>query len=95
MINNRKIAIKRIKYLYKKSLEVFDKDPDLSRRYIKILLEIKRKANIKLIRELRNKFCKKCYTVWIPGKTLSIRVRRGKVIYKCLNCGYVKRFKIR
>ncbi|RDD52214.1 ribonuclease P, partial [Nanoarchaeota archaeon NZ13-N] len=92
---NRKIAIKRIKYLYKKSLEVFDKDPDLSRRYIKILLEIKRKANIKLIRELRNKFCKKCYTVWIPGKTLSIRVRRGKVIYKCLNCGYVKRFKIR
>ncbi|RIB35255.1 MAG: hypothetical protein BXU00_02755 [Candidatus Nanoclepta minutus] len=94
-MNNRKIAIKRIKYLYKKSLEVFDKDPDLSRRYIKILLEIKRKANIKLIRELRNKFCKKCYTVWIPGKTLSIRVRRGKVIYKCLNCGYVKRFKIR
>ncbi|MEM0379315.1 MAG: hypothetical protein QXR54_00385 [Nanopusillaceae archaeon] len=90
----KKIAINRIFYLYKKALEIFDKDPSLSRRYIQIILEIKKKAKIKIIKNLRNKFCKKCYTIWIPGKTLSIRVRNGKIIYRCLYCGNVKRFPI-
>ncbi|MEM1684244.1 MAG: hypothetical protein QW483_00265 [Nanopusillaceae archaeon] len=91
----KKIAINRIFYLYKKALEIFDKDPDLARRYIKIILEIKKKSRIKIIKNLRNKFCKKCYTVWIPGKTLSIRIRKGRIIYRCLTCGNIKRFLIK
>jgi len=93
--NEKQIAINRIRYLYKRALEVFEKDQELSKRYIKILLEIKKKYKIKNIKWLRNKFCKRCYTVWIPGKTLSIRIRKGRVIYVCKNCGYVKRFKIK
>lgn len=95
MRDDKKIAINRIRYLYKKALEVFDKNPELSRRYIEILFEIKKKYGIKSIKWLRNKFCKRCYTVWIPGKTLSIRIRKGRIIYTCKNCGYVKRFKIK
>ncbi|MEM4460690.1 MAG: hypothetical protein QW038_01015 [Nanopusillaceae archaeon] len=91
----KKIAINRIFYLYKKALEIFDKDPDLARRYIKIMLEIKKKSRIKIIKNLRNKFCKKCCTVWIPGKTLSIRIRKGRIIYRCLTCGNIKRFLIK
>jgi len=93
--DEKRIAINRIRYLYKKALEVFDRDQNLSRRYIQILFEIKKKYSLKNIKWLRNKFCKRCYTIWISGKTLSIRVRKGKIIYRCKNCGYVKRFKIK
>lgn len=91
-----KIEIKKkLIKLYKLALDVYDNNPELSRRYIFLLLRIKRKFRYPLPKELRNKFCKRCYTVWIPGKTLSIRIRRGKIIYRCLNCGYVKRLQMR
>ena len=90
----KRIAIKRIKFLYKKAIENID-NIELSRRYIFILWKIKNKARIRLPKDLRNKFCKKCYTPWIVGKTLQIRIRKGRIIYKCLYCGNVKRFNIR
>lgn len=90
----KKIAKKRILELYNKALEIYDKDPELSRKYIEILEKIKEKARVN-VKEIRNKYCKRCKTIWIPGKTLSIRVRKGRIIYKCLKCGYVKRFKIK
>ncbi|BBL45810.1 ribonuclease P protein component 4 [Nanobdella aerobiophila] len=88
------IAIDRIRYLYKLSIENID-NIDLSRRYIFILWKIKNKARIRLPDDIRNKFCKRCYTPWIIGKTLRIRIRKGRIIYSCLYCGKVKRFIIR
>ncbi|BFI73227.1 ribonuclease P protein component 4 [Nanoarchaeota archaeon] len=90
----KRIARKRIKELYRKSLENID-NLELARRYIYILWRIKNKARIRLPKYLRNKFCKRCYTPWIIGKTLQIRIRKGRIIYKCLYCGNVKRFNIR
>jgi len=85
------IAARRMLLLYKKALEIYPKDPNLARRYIYILWKIKLKSRLKLPKNLRNKFCKKCFTLWILGKTVSIRIRKGRRIYRCLNCGYIKR----
>jgi len=89
------IAIKRMFILYDKALEVLDKDKELARRYIYLMWRIKLKFRIKTPKKLRNKFCKKCFIPWVVGKTLSIRIRKGRIIYRCLNCGYVKRFKFK
>lgn len=57
--------------------------------------KIKRLAmhyNIKLGR-LRRKFCKRCYSVF-NAKNAEIRIENGKERIRCLNCGYVGRWKI-
>ncbi len=94
-MKEKKIALNRIKILYNKAVSLYDKNPELSRKYIYIILKIKNKFRIRFGSDLKNKFCKKCYTVWIPGKTLSIRIRKGRIIYQCKYCKYVKRFKIK
>lgn len=91
---SKKIAIRRINTLYKKALEVIDENKELAKRYIQILEKIKVKYRIH-DKNLRNKYCKKCKIPWIYGKTLSIRVRKGRIIYRCLECGFVKRFIIK
>ncbi len=48
------------------------------------------KHNIKL-GQLKKRFCKKCYSFF---KNSEIRIRAGKKIVKCKNCGYVGRWKI-
>jgi ribonuclease P protein subunit RPR2 len=90
-----RIILKRINILFKRAIDVLDKDPALARRYIYILWKLKQKAKVQLPRNLRNKFCKKCFAPWVVGKTLRVRIRNGKIIYTCLSCGKVKRFKIR
>jgi len=92
MKNIKRLALKRINILYKKALEEYNQNPELSRRYIFLLWKIKQKAQIRLPQNLRNKFCKRCFTPWIIGKTLSVRIRRGRIILRCKYCNYVKRF---
>ena len=66
---------------------------DLARRYIYIIKKYSEKNKIRIPNDVKSKFCKKCFTPWIPGETVRIRLsRRGKyLIYACLNCGYKKR----
>ena len=68
-------------------------DKDLARRYVYIIKKYSEKNKVKIPKDVKLKFCKKCLTPWIPGETVRIRLsRRGKyLIYECLNCGYKKR----
>ena len=91
----RQVALRRILYLYKKAKEVAKYDLNLANRYIYLLWKLKLKYRITLPKNLRNKFCRKCLTIWIPGKTLRIRVRKGKIVYTCLRCGRIKRFPVK
>lgn len=63
-----------------------EKTPEEIKR-VKILAA---KHNIKL-GELKKRFCKKCYSFF---KNPEIRIREGKKIVKCKNCGGVSRWKI-
>ena len=61
----------------------------------KDIKKIKRLAmskNIKL-RNLRKKFCKKCYTLF-NSKNSEIRIKKSLKIIKCKNCGYISRYKL-
>jgi len=44
------------------------------------------------LKELRKKFCKKCFT---PFGNSKIRIKSGMKITTCKNCGYISRWKIK
>jgi len=81
----KRIALERIKYLF----ELAKKNPEMSKRYLYILWKIKLKARVKLPKYIKRSFCKKCFTLWIPGKTCKIRIRKKWIILTCLGCGRV------
>lgn len=71
--------------------EIFSGKP--SSREIKKAKRIAMSKNIKL-RNLRKKFCKKCYT-FFDSKNSRIRIKKGMKIIKCKNCDYISRYKLK
>lgn len=86
----KKIASERIKELLKFS-EVYKNDQILSTNSIKTAVAISRRHKIRIPSKFKRKFCKKCFTFFIPYKTVRIRTGKGKVTFTCLNCGHIKR----
>ena len=69
----------------------YDRNPDLARRYIEIVLKYRDSNRVRIPKEIKNSFCKKCHTPWIPGKTVKVRLTNKLITYTCLVCGYKKR----
>jgi RNase P subunit RPR2 len=91
------IAHNRLEYLWQISLSYATTMPSISRFYVSIMWEMGKRLNYRLDNvTVKSCFCKKCYTVWIPGKTVQIRQtknsKRKRVIYTCLYCKRQKRY---
>lgn len=86
----KKIANERIYILF--DLAKKEPDPELSKRYMKLIKQICEHYRIRLPKELKNNICKKCNLLLIPGKNLSVRLAssNGYIVYKCKNCGTEK-----
>ena len=69
-------------------------EPRCDSYYIKEILRFSTAFNIRLKREEKLKFCKKCYTYW---NNENVKIRFNKKLktkeYICKNCGYTRRFK--
>ncbi len=91
----KKLALKRINILYKKALKSYTQNLELSRRYIFLLWRIKQKAQVCIPQNIRSRFCRRCFIPWVIGRTISIRIRNGKIILRCKQCGYIKRLPFR
>lgn len=91
----KRIACERLNILIDEAEKMLDKNKDISRNYIKRAWTIKLRFKLKLSKELKTSFCKKCFTVWILGKTLQINFNQREHIieYICKECGYKKRFR--
>lgn len=61
-------------------------------REVKKIKRLAMAYNIKLGR-LRKRFCKKCYSVF-NSKNSEVRVKNKVKRVRCLNCGYLSRWKI-
>ncbi|HII94137.1 MAG TPA: ribonuclease P [Candidatus Methanofastidiosum sp.] len=86
----KKVASDRVKELLKSS-ELHKNDEILSTNSIKTAVAISRRHKIRISSKFKRKFCKKCFTVFIPNKTVRVRTGKGKVTFTCLNCGNIKR----
>ncbi len=71
------------------------KDEYLARRYVEHARRVAKKFNIRFTREQKLKFCRKCNTYFVSGKTAIYRVNplTKSLEVRCLRCGYVRRYR--
>jgi ribonuclease P protein subunit RPR2 len=83
-------SIDKLLALAKKSYDAGKKER--SRRYVRMSMDLLKKHKVKLPKELKNSFCRKCLSVWIPGKTVTVYFDRKSdcLRVRCM-CGYSKR----
>ncbi|MBW2994958.1 hypothetical protein KY312_01260 [Candidatus Woesearchaeota archaeon] len=43
-------------------------------------------------RALKRKFCKHCYSYFMPGKSCRVRLSKQKVVYYCMKCKKFTRY---
>lgn len=96
----KNIARERIEILFKQAFDRLHRgDVELARRYVEIAIRIAGKARVKIPRKYKRSYCRKCYVPLIPGLTLSVRIksegRGSRVVYRCLLCGWTRRFMIK
>ena len=70
---------------------IFSKES--SAKEIKKAKKLAMSKNIKL-RELRKKFCKKCYSLFNSNNS-EIRIKKGLKVIRCKECKFVSRYKIK
>ncbi|MCC7570447.1 hypothetical protein KO465_03815 [Candidatus Micrarchaeota archaeon] len=65
-----------------------------SKKYCLMIDKIRKTVNLRLSKQQKIKFCKKCHTFWIPGNTVKIIQNHSnkRIIYRCLNCGSERKF---
>jgi len=91
------VANQRIEKLFEFAEKYATKRPELSKRYITMALKLSKKYNITIPSELKKKFCKKCHVFFIPGKTVTVRKKRGlnMMLYICRGCQAQIKHKLR
>ena len=87
----KKIASQRVRILYNLALENFDEHPERAARYAELLKKIALRHNLTLPKDIKLGLCKKCGSLLIPGRTSRSRLKEGRLVQTCLNCGRVRR----
>ncbi|MFH1317332.1 MAG: ribonuclease P [Candidatus Woesearchaeota archaeon] len=91
-IINRNEVISKVQEYIDFARSKFDKDKELANKYVKKARRLQMKHKIRLPRELKRRFCKHCYNLFVAGKSLRVRTREGHVVYYCLECKKYMRF---
>ncbi len=89
-----RIAKDRIDRLFDLAKESFKKHPERSRRYIELARKIGLRYNIRLTKDQKRSFCKRCNQLLISEKTSSVKQDQEKKLLtvKCLNCNNIYRY---
>jgi|TARA_Y100000310_G_scaffold281258_1_gene301608 ribonuclease P protein subunit RPR2 len=89
--NNKKVAKERILELFKQAKLKFKGNKSLANRYVGLARKIAMKYRLSIPKDLRRKFCKKCYKYLVPGVNCRIRIQKGKRVLLCMECKYISR----
>jgi len=89
----RRIAKERIAILLDLAEKEAKKNLERSRRYVYLARIIGKRYNVRLTKEQKSKFCKKCNTILIPGYTMKtwLDPKTKTRVVKCLICKYLYR----
>ena len=82
--------------LLNEAKEIHKIDKDLSKRYVKLAWKMVQRYKIKLEPELKMRFCRKCLTIFIQGKTYKVKLDKKNKVREltCMNCGYTRKMAI-
>lgn len=65
--------------------------PALANRYVALARAIGTRYNVRVPREFRELYCRRCSTFWREGRTVRTRLRRDGRVRTCLVCGGIRR----
>jgi len=88
--DTRRIAMQRIRTLFRLANETFTEDPLLAQRYVDLARKIAMATRIHLPREYRIQVCRHCKSFILSGVNCRVRVRQRRephLVITCLNCG--------
>ena len=89
----QKIGLERIYRLFELAGQEFSKRPERSRRYIELARKIGTKNKVKIPKELRKSFCKKCGSFLNQGTNSSAEKQGTMLIITCKECGFVRKMR--
>lgn len=89
MKNSKKLALEKIKILFKEA----ELNKEKADRYVKLARKIGMKINLPLPKEFKRKFCKHCNNYFKSGN-YRVRTRNKMVVYYCLNCKKYMKYKL-
>jgi len=88
----RHIANERIEILFAMVDEETKKGRTArAKRYLDLAQKLGMRYNISISRWKRS-FCHECKTYYEFPQNASIRLKKGRIIVRCLNCGHVSRY---
>lgn len=67
--------------------------PARARRYAEMAMDLVRKHKVRLTEEQKRRFCRKCFSWWVPGDTVKLIFdkRHNVIRMKCAKCRYARR----
>lgn len=90
----KNIALERIERLFEEASSSLEEgDIDRANRYVDLARKIGMRYNLSIPSEFRRRYCKNCYSYLYPSKTCDSRLKDGKLISKCRECGYINRYR--
>jgi len=96
--SQKNIAKQRIRILYNQAKQTYPTDPELSRRYTRLIKRISERTRTRLPKDVRRGICRNCDTVLIQGFNSHTRIRQRRephVATTCHTCGHVHRIPLR
>ncbi|MFZ0892818.1 MAG: hypothetical protein WB778_06715 [Thermoplasmata archaeon] len=67
----------------------------LADRYIVLARRIGMRYNVRMLPEYRDLYCRRCSSYWVESRTVRTRLRRGRRVQTCLQCGHQRRVHLR
>lgn len=87
----RESALQRIRALFDAAAVAFAKEPAQAHRFVAQAHHLLLRAKVKLPAVLKRRYCKQCRSFWMPGKTMRVRLTKGRIVYTCLVCKRIRR----
>ncbi|MEM4240353.1 MAG: ribonuclease P [Candidatus Woesearchaeota archaeon] len=84
-------ALQQIQALFDAAALAFAKNPEEAHRLAAKAHKMVLRSRVKLPVVLKRRYCRKCRSFWMPGKTVRVRLANKRIIYTCLACKKTRR----
>lgn len=98
MNKTKRVAMERIRILFRLAKEAIHEDARLAQRYVEIAKRVAMRTRLHLPAEYRRLICRHCKSFIYPGVNCRVRIQQRRephLVVTCLNCGKHMRMPLR
>jgi dephospho-CoA kinase len=87
----KEIALERMYRLMDLAIENWKEKPERSIHYLKLMKRIGMRNKVRIPKELKRMYCKKCFSLLLEEKHKKTRVKKKVLLVECKKCGTTKK----